>query len=176
MNELVIKKCPLTAYTKKMFLQSNKSFCTHSSSWGMRASFRKPKEQRSWFEEKMLILQKKKLFLRHAMVKTRILTFGYPKIPFMTTTNSKPIVFVYQLSDVCGHGAFILLAVSYMESDFLQLRIFAVSSGFLSMLFQFYREKPLWIPLQWQVLQLYYLFHLLKKITYMQTVLKFDKT
>lgn len=151
MNELRMKKCLFTAYAKKMFFQRKESLCTQSSIY-RRASFKKPKEHREvWFEENMLKFQKRKLFLRHAMVKNRTFTFTYPKIPFMTKTNSKPIVFVYQLSNVAGHGAFICLALSYMESDFLQLRVFAVSSGVLSMLFQFYREKPLWIPLQWNM-------------------------
>jgi hypothetical protein len=150
MNELRMKKCLLTA--KRILIPPNKSLCTQSSSWGMRASFRKPKDRKEiWFEENMLKFQKRKLYLRHAMVKNRTFTFTYPKIPFMTTTNSKPIIFVYQLSNIAGHGAFMCLALSYIESDILQLRVFAVSSGVLSMLFQFYREKPLWIPLQWNM-------------------------
>lgn len=116
MNELRMKKSLFMAYAKKIIIQPKKSFCTHSSSWGMRASFRKPKETGSWCEESILKFQKRKLFLRHAMVRNRTFTFTYPKIPFMKTTNSKPIIFVYQLSNIAGHGAFICLALSYMES------------------------------------------------------------
>jgi len=31
------------------------------------------------------------------------------------------------LSNIAGHGAFVFLAVSYLDSDFLQLRLYAMS-------------------------------------------------
>jgi CRP-like cAMP-binding protein len=53
------------------------------------------------------------------------------------------------ISDLAGHGAFLSLAVSYTETDIYLLRVYAVSGVALSMIFQFYREKPLYLPLKW---------------------------
>ena len=58
----------------------------------------------------------------------------------------------YKLSNVAGHGAFVFLAVSYLDSDFLQLRLYAMSGISLSIIFQYYRDKPVWIPIRWNVL------------------------
>lgn len=55
-------------------------------------------------------------------------------------------------SDLAGHGSFMFLACSYLESDFLNLRMFAMSGITLSILFQYYREKPLWLPIGWNSL------------------------
>lgn len=60
--------------------------------------------------------------------------------------------FVYTISNICGHGAFLFLAVSYLETDFMNLRLFAFSGISLSMIFQYYREFPLIIPLRWNSL------------------------
>ena len=58
----------------------------------------------------------------------------------------------YTWSNLAGHSSFLLLALSYLEKDFLQLRIFAASGMSLSIIFQYYREKPLWIPIRWNFL------------------------
>ncbi|CAM9305592.1 unnamed protein product [Choristocarpus tenellus] len=53
------------------------------------------------------------------------------------------------VSNLCGHGSFVMLALAYMESDVLLLRGYATSGIVLSVLFQFYRPQPLWIPIGW---------------------------
>ena len=58
----------------------------------------------------------------------------------------------FTLSNVAGHGSFVFLMASYLETDFLNLRMYALSGISLSLIFQYYREKPLWIPLQWNFL------------------------
>lgn len=80
--------------------------------------------------------------------------------------------FSYSYSNICGHGAFILLAASYLETDFFQLRLYAArfvifthsgtlcasnpntpcSGVTLSILFQYYRAIPLKIPIKWNSL------------------------
>jgi hypothetical protein len=96
----------------------------------------------------LFYLQKKKILLRGVMTRKRILS--YPKLVtmFCGRTESKP----FTLGQVAGHGSFIMLAISYLESDFLNLRMYAVSGIGLSILFQYYREIPLWLPIGWNML------------------------
>jgi len=58
----------------------------------------------------------------------------------------------WTLTEVAGHGAFVALALSYLEKDVWNLRLFACSGIFLNILFQYYRAVPLWIPLRWNAL------------------------
>ena len=71
-------------------------------------------------------IKKRNIFLRYNMMKARML-----KLPFTDDRKLK-----FSLSNVCGHGAFILLAFSYLETEFLTLRVYAASGIFLSILFQ----------------------------------------
>ena len=41
------------------------------------------------------------------------------------------------------------MALSYIESDIMMLRLFALSGLSLSIVFQYYRDVPLWIPIRW---------------------------
>lgn len=59
---------------------------------------------------------------------------------------------VFNYSNVAGHAAFASMAVSYIETDIMLLRMFAVSGLSLSIVFQYYREVPLWIPIRWNSL------------------------
>jgi hypothetical protein len=45
-----------------------------------------------------------------------------------------------------------MLALSYLETDFLNLRMDAATGIFLSILFQYYRPVPLSIPIKWNSL------------------------
>mmetsp|Transcript_7142 Transcript_7142/g.7811 ORF Transcript_7142/g.7811 Transcript_7142/m.7811 type:complete len:835 (+) Transcript_7142:390-2894(+) len=63
--------------------------------------------------------------------------------------HNKSLIFPYSFSDLAGHGSFLFLALSYLENDFLHLRLYAFSGICLSIIFQYYREKPLWIPIRW---------------------------
>lgn len=58
----------------------------------------------------------------------------------------------FKWTNICGHGAFLYLAVSYMETDFWNLRLYATGGIVLSMFFQYYRPQPLWIPIKWNVI------------------------
>lgn len=69
------------------------------------------------------------------------------KLQFHLPFRTAPTLYNLSLSDVAGHASFILLAISYLESDFLQLRLFATSGITFSIIFQYYREKPLWLPI-----------------------------
>lgn len=53
------------------------------------------------------------------------------------------------VSNMCGHASFGVLALAYLETDVLALRGYAASGIGLSILFQFYRAQPLWIPIGW---------------------------
>lgn len=83
-------------------------------------------------------IRRRGILIRGAMIRRRMF-----KLPF----HSTPEIISY--SDLCGHGAFVCLAVSYLSSDITYLRMSAVSGIMLSIIFQYYREKPLWIPIRW---------------------------
>ncbi|CAM9408602.1 unnamed protein product [Phaeothamnion confervicola] len=53
------------------------------------------------------------------------------------------------ISDLCGHGSFVALAMGYLETDVLLLRGYAMGGVVLSVLFQYYRPQPLWLPISW---------------------------
>eukprot|EP01041_Mallomonas_annulata_P009852 gene9852-20491_t len=102
-------------------------------------------ESEQWMNiQKSLLstLKRKLVLLRGSMVRMRRIVIN---IPFIGT--SFPVIFT--LSNMAGHGAFLCLALSYLETDFFSLRMYAASGIFLSILFQYYREKPLWIPIKW---------------------------
>ena len=85
------------------------------------------------------------------MVKQRTIIFRAPYFR-SADRSSEQWKFSFTLSNLAGHGSFLLLALSYLEKDFLQLRLFAASGMSLSIIFQYYREKPLWIPIRWNFL------------------------
>ena len=90
-------------------------------------------------------IKKRILLFKSFMVSKRRIVFS---IPF----SGKSQVVVITLSDLAGHCSFLFLSLSYLESDFLNLRLYAVSGITLSIIFQYYREKPLWIPIRWNSL------------------------
>lgn len=85
-------------------------------------------------------LVRQKVLLRGAMVKGRTAI-----IPFFGYQHRVH----FNLSNLAGHASFIALAISYLESDFLSLRLYAMSGIVMSMIFQYYRPLPLWIPIRW---------------------------
>lgn len=98
-----------------------------------------------WFEETTTNFQKQMHNLKATMVTPSKIVF---KVPFKADKN----VHSLSLSDLAGHASFMFLALSYLESDFLALRLFAVSGVSLSIIFQYYRAIPLWIPIRWNTL------------------------
>jgi hypothetical protein len=75
-----------------------------------------------------------------AMTRERCLNLKVAALPVSVRTN---------FSNWCGHGSFLMLALAYLESDILLLRAFSASGILLSILFQFYRPQPLWIPIRY---------------------------
>ena len=98
-----------------------------------------------WWKEAINYLNRKRVLLRGTMVRIRRVELPiYGEILHLNST--------FSYSNLAGHGAFIFLALSYKETDFLNLRLYAASGIFLSIIFQYYREKPLWIPIYWNTL------------------------
>lgn len=89
-------------------------------------------------------MKRKMILFRGAMIRRRMW-----KLPFMRDAH------VMSISDMAGHSAFLFLAASYMATDISDLRITAMSGITLSIIFQYYREKPLWIPIRWNMLFLF---------------------
>ena len=79
--------------------------------------------------------KKKKLLFRGEMVRPRIFRFTVPAF-FTKRGAPSSYMIAYTWSNVAGHGAFVFLALSYLEKDFLNLRLFAVSGITLAMIFQ----------------------------------------
>jgi len=96
----------------------------------------------SWMEEVDLALQKNKVLLRGAMVRRR----PGPHIPYVGVLPD------WTLSNLFGHASFGFLALAYVSQDALMLRGFAVGGVSCAVIFQYYREKPLWLPIRWNAL------------------------
>ena len=71
-------------------------------------------------EELNMELQKKILLFRGELIKKRRFQYRLPPIIFPTSGLK---YYDYTLSDLCGHGAFVFLSISYLESDFFSLRV-----------------------------------------------------
>ena len=74
----------------------------------------------------LVYIQKQLVFVKGFMLKKR-----QTKHPYL-----KDLFPIYTFSNVAGHGAFLCLAISYMESDFMMLRIYAATGISLSIVFQ----------------------------------------
>lgn len=66
-------------------------------------------------EELLIYFKKKFILARGALVKKRYLELDIP--------IGGKYTHWYTLSDMCGHGAFLFLAISYLENDFMNLRM-----------------------------------------------------
>lgn len=67
---------------------------------------------------------------------------------FLFTT---PLYKDYSFAMMCGHISALLVAISYLAQDILQLRTFASGAIICGSIFQYYRPNPLTIPLRWNV-------------------------
>ncbi|KAG5190139.1 hypothetical protein JKP88DRAFT_205603 [Tribonema minus] len=72
--------------------------------------------------------------------------------PIGEVPQAQLLSFKTNWSNLCGHGSFLMLALGYMESDVLLLRVFSAGGIVLSVLFQYYRPQPLWIPISWNTI------------------------
>lgn len=95
-------------------------------------------------------LQRSKLLIKAKMIERRDFILTVPG--FISRSRERMMSHSYSWSDLAGHGSFLFLAVSYLERDFFHLRLYAMSGVTLSIIFQYYREKPLWIPIRWNSL------------------------
>lgn len=69
-----------------------------------------------------------------------------------TPPSAPAMVIQMSLAEFAGHASFICSALAFLEHDMLNLRLFATSSICFSILFQYYREIPLWLPIKWNFL------------------------
>ena len=60
----------------------------------------------------------------------------------------------HSISELAGNLSFVGVCVAYLNTDILMLRVLSLGSIALSILFQYYRAIPLWIPIRWNVLLL----------------------
>jgi len=90
-------------------------------------------------------IRRKVLLIKGSMIKKRNILIN---VPFSIASFN----WSYTFSDLCGHGAFLMLGFSYLETEIFNLRLYAASGITLSIIFQYYREKPLWIPIRWNTM------------------------
>lgn len=69
-----------------------------------------------------MAFKRRSLLVKGFMIKRRQLTLPYP----LTVFNGRSF-FVYSVSDLCGHASFLFFTLTYLESEFLNLRIYAAS-------------------------------------------------
>lgn len=60
----------------------------------------------------------------------------------------------YSLSEAAGHASFVGVCVAYLHTDIFMLRVLTMGTMSLSIVFQYYRAVPLWIPIRWNALLL----------------------
>lgn len=65
------------------------------------------------------------------------------------TFMTKPRSGIGSFSAVCGHCSSICTVIAYCSTEMLPLRSLAISSSLLSIVFQYYRPQPQWIPIRW---------------------------
>lgn len=82
----------------------------------------------------------------------RLSKYLEPTNPFFNTPIFPSFDPNLTLSVLAAHSAFVLVGLGYLTSDILILRLWACGGISLSMLAQYYRPKPLKIPLAWNSL------------------------
>lgn len=113
----------------------------------------KPKESKDSLLDTKMWLLRQKILLRGEMIRQRTWKIQIsPSLKWLWPLPRLHYSFSYTLSNLCGHFSFIALALSYLENDFVSLRLYAISGISLSILFQYYRPIPLWIPISWNTL------------------------
>ncbi len=75
---------------------------------------------------------------------------------WMTQSRSIPLpagqLLSTNVSSIMGHTSFIMLAFGFMERDVVLLRSYAIGGITASILFQYYRAQPLWLPISWNII------------------------
>lgn len=68
--------------------------------------------------------------------------------------NGKHRYLGVSFSELAGHASFVCVTAAFLNTDMMVLRALAMSGVTLSIIFQFYRPMPLWIPIRWNFLLL----------------------
>jgi CRP-like cAMP-binding protein/uncharacterized membrane protein (Fun14 family) len=97
---------------------------------------------------------------QEVLVKKRVVLVYLPSFLRRYIRKKKPDVeiiqdsfpFNYTLSKFFGLGSLICFAIGYFEEDMLRLRIYTFTGVVLSLVFHYYREQPMWIPIGWNTL------------------------
>ena len=60
----------------------------------------------------------------------------------------------FTMSELCGHGSFILVAIAYAVDDYVLLRIMAVAGSSSMLIFTFFHPhgRVQWLPFKWNIL------------------------
>lgn len=92
---------------------------------------------------------------RGDMIRKRPFNVPKPMQRFLTSQSLKGGAnkdFTMSFSEMTGHAAFLFSMCMFLETDIFNLRVFAIGSILSSVVFQYYREIPLLIPIRWNVL------------------------
>jgi hypothetical protein len=100
-----------------------------------------------WLNEKKEYIEQQSSILKSAMTAESKFNF---QLPLLIADRNKTMTVT--LSDIAGHTSFLCLAFGYLGTDLFNLRLFAISGICFSIVFQYYRERPLWIPIRWNAL------------------------
>jgi hypothetical protein len=68
--------------------------------------------------------------------------------------NDKRKYLRMSVSELVGNVSFVCATVAYMNTDILELRCLVMGGISLSIIFQYYRAVPMWIPIRWNFLLL----------------------
>ena len=95
-------------------------------------------------------LKRKVVYLKYEIRKER-----YIRLPLMDKYgNGGGLTAPYSISSVCGHISFLIIGASYLQTEFLNLRLYAVSGLTFAIIFQYFRERPLTVAIRWNFLLL----------------------
>ena len=95
------------------------------------------------FQRSGNFIKRKVMLLNYEMRKERF--FRLPLFTSRSGSNTIP----YSISSLCGHVSFMIFGASYLQTDFLNLRLYAVSGLSFAIIFQSFREKPLMVAIRW---------------------------
>ena len=115
------------------------------------------------YKEWMDYIKRKMVIFRGDMIRKRPFNVPLPLQRFLTSqrnttytldkmTSQAKNVFTLSYSEISGHTAFLFSLCMFLETDIFNLRLFAVGSIMSSVVFQYYREVPLLIPIRWNIL------------------------
>ena len=114
-----------------------------------------------WKKEWMDYVRRRLVIFRGDMIRKRPFNVPKPLQRFLTSQRitshtlkegAKKEAFTMSYSEITGHTAFLFSLCMFLETDIFNLRLFAIGSILSSVIFQYYREIPLLIPIRWNLL------------------------